>query len=107
MIDGVKSIRSLSQYDNSVGYDVIVIDETIPQETIDTIRLYDNEVTILDTGTEKKLALDQGTNAYLQKPYTQEQLFQAIALGGLTHHLLVTFPLSIKDEMEKRGVFCL
>ena len=109
-VNGVESIRSVKTYkserDRIYETDVIVTDESVDPATIELIRADFEESIIVGTGLDKKYKLDFGTNAYLQKPYTQEQLFQAIALGGLTHYLLVTFPLDIKDKMAKKNIYC-
>lgn len=104
----IENITRMTTYDNSKDYDVIVVDETVSEEVIANIRKNVNDdVVILDIGPDKKCYLDEGTNAYLQKPYTEQQLFQAIALGRVTHYLLVTYPLDIKANLEKRGIYCL
>ena len=111
MVKGIESIRSVKEYDSKrdkfYETDVIVVDESVNPDMIEFIRSDFEESIIVGTGPDKKYKLDFGLNAYLQKPYTQEQLFQAIALGGLTHYLLVTFPLDIKDKLAKRNIQCL
>lgn len=110
MVSGIESIRSVRDYqshrDKSYETDVIVVDESVDPETIEKIRNDFEESVIVGTGSEKKYKLDFGLNAYIQKPYTQEQLFQAIALGGLTHYLLVTYPLDIKNKLAKKNIYC-
>lgn len=94
----------ISQMDKWYTYDVIMVDETVTESSIGEIRDdYENTI-IIGTGKEKKYILDYGLNAYLQSPYTDEELFQAIALANVTHYLLVTYPLTIKDKLEKRNI---
>lgn len=108
----VNNIISISKYVSHIhrNYltDVIIVDESVDEINIQRIRSDFEEAIIIGIGPNKKYILDFGLNAYLQTPYTTEQLFQTITLGGLTHYLLVTFPLDKdKDKVEKKHIFCL
>lgn len=104
----VNNIISISKYIPRIHQtylaDVIVLDESVDHIDIKQIRNDFEDSIIIGIGPIKKYVLDFGLNAYLQTPYTTEQLFQAITLGGLTHYLLITHPLDKVKNNKK--LFC-
>ncbi|HEX2631105.1 MAG TPA: response regulator [Chitinophagaceae bacterium] len=85
-LDHVKTLQSASEYLQKQNPSVVILDNQLPDglgvDFINYLKLYHPQVRIIMISgygaSAKDIALENGADAFLEKPFTREQIYNTI-----------------------------